>query len=84
MNKTVNTWLGIAVILAVVALVFAIYNYAMYHRIASGQIIVGTVGGEKAFGTSPAGTELPATRPTTPPARPKTTAPIKVSPKTQP
>ncbi len=46
MNKSVPTLLGIVIILLVVLLVVVIYQYKLTQRLALGERVVGTIGGE--------------------------------------
>ena len=46
MNKSVPTLLGIVIILLVVLLVVVMYQYRLTQKLAEGERVVGTVGGE--------------------------------------
>ena len=50
MNKSVPTLLGIVIILLVVLLVVVIYQYKLTQRLALGERVVGTIGGEALTG----------------------------------
>jgi len=49
-NKSVPTLLGIVIILLVVLLVVVIYQYKLTQRLALGERVVGTIGGEALTG----------------------------------
>ena len=50
MNKSVPTLLGIVIILLVVLLVVVIYQYRLTQKLALGERVVGTIGGEALTG----------------------------------
>ena len=50
MNRSVPTLLGIVIILLVVLLVVVIYQYKLTQRLALGERVVGTIGGEALTG----------------------------------
>ncbi len=60
MNRTVPTLLGVIIILMVGTLVLLIYDYKLTSGLASGNSVVGTVGGEMLTGVDQPTTQISA------------------------